>query len=313
MRMALRKSFIVVTTVWLIALIGIHCHTAAVADKTEAPSTELKLQSPKDVPAIAEPRQKEEPQSGSERRWANWSSAVAALFWSACGSALGAFVGGSLFFLWRLRVEKRRSAPTVVRPYLCATDRNHGQETEAEGELMHHHGKRITDPKDLRELKRSHPVWEWNRDPCGRSQGESVIYGPYSTDFDEPGTYSATFEVRALGLPKRNEITDENDLILLELDVNRTTTKVLENGSVVRPQQRVACKYIRAKDLATDDWLKISLSFWSDCQGIWEYRIMANDGQDGKPDNIGKFGHNIKLFFDTVTIEKILRIKLPWD
>jgi hypothetical protein len=108
--------------------------------------------------------------------------------------------------------------------------------------LKHHFGRRNAD----RTLA-DNPVWEWTRDPAGDSQkrgGAAVLYGPYSTDFPEPGTYSAVFRIRGVSFAKPGEIV--NDLVLLELDVAQTV-QLFENGKYVpkvepiphdRPHQR---------------------------------------------------------------------------
>src|SRR5713101_1847330 len=104
-------------------------------------------------------------------------------FLNALGAAAGGFLGVSVFFLVRLGIEKLRARPKLVRRYSCAHDQNVGDANEYEGQLMHHHGRRLTDKTDLKKIGKNAPVWEWTRSRCGREQGDTVIYGPYTTDF----------------------------------------------------------------------------------------------------------------------------------
>jgi len=235
-------------------------------------------------------------------------------FEASLGSAVGGFLGVTLFFLVRLWIEVRRSSPEEIQTYICGNAQNKGQEDECEGELMHHHGKRLSDKNEYIELGASNPLWEWTRDTCGRKPtGASVIYGPYSTDFSEPGMYSATFFIRGIGFSKPDEIID--DLILLEVDVSKMMPQYsTDQGKleIIGAQYKMARQFIRAKHLAKGGWLEFELSFWSDAQGVWEYRIVAYDGLDNKPDNIGKYGANVRILFDKVVVRKINKFKLPW-
>lgn len=234
------------------------------------------------------------------------------IFWSSVGAAAGGFVGVILFFLVRIYFEKSRTQPKVIATYLCGNNRNLGQATEAEGELMHHHGKRVVDPTELQKLDTRHPVWEWTKSPVGRDAGASTIYGPYATDFAKPGPYSAVFRVKATGLSHPDDITD--DVVLLQLDVNKTISEYKPVGqgiSILRAQYQTAIKYVRASELAQKGWVDFELRFYSDAQGVWEYRVTANDGLDSKPDNIGRFGKEVRIIFDTVTIHEIKELQLP--
>ena len=235
------------------------------------------------------------------------------LFWSTVGSALGAFLGVIVFFLVRLCIEWKRSSPEHIRTYLCGNDLNQGQDNEREGELLHHHGERISNETDYRRLGAKNSLWEWTTQPVGRGSGDTVIYGPYSTDFAEPGLYSATFVIRGIGFSKPTEIT--NDLILLELDVNKTMPQLTSSQtgpSIYGVQYKIARHFITVSELAKGGWQKFELRFYSDGQGIWEYRIFAHDGLDNKPDNISKFGTQVRILFDQVIIRKISKLNLPW-
>jgi hypothetical protein len=234
------------------------------------------------------------------------------VFWSSVGAAAGGFIGVILFFLVRVCFEQRRTQPRHVRTYLCGNNRNQGQSTEAEGELMHHHGKRVVDQSELQKMGVDHPVWEWTKDPVGRGAGASTIYGPYATDFAKPGTYSAVFRIKATGLTHPNDITD--DVVLLQLDINNTISEYMptERGvAAVKAQYQAGIRYVRASELAQQGWVDFELHFHSRAQGVWEYRMIANDGLDNKPDNIGRFGEDVKIFFDIVTIHEVKESFLP--
>ena len=142
----------------------------------------------------------------------------------------------------------------------------------------------------------------------GKGTGDAVIYGPYSTDFPEPGLYSATFVLRGIGFTKPAEIID--DLILLEVDVFKT----IPSQSFPAPgvQHKVMRRFIRVSQLAEGGWKKFHLRFYSDGRGLWEYRVFAYDGLDNKPDNIVTFGSQIRILFDKIIIRKINKFSLPW-
>ena len=228
-------------------------------------------------------------------------------FWSAVGSAIGGFCGVIIFFLIRLLIEWKRSKPSEIHTYFCGNDLNQGQSTEMDGDLKHHHGRRISDRADLHALDASNPLWEFTRTAVGRGTGSSVVYGPYSTDFAEPGLYSATFIIRGIGFAKPREII--NDSILLEIDVLKTIPPQTPGPSV---QHKISRKFIRVSELAEGGWQNFELRFYSDGQGLWEYRIFAYDGLDDKPDNISLFGSQIRILFDKVIIRKINKVSLPW-
>jgi hypothetical protein len=235
------------------------------------------------------------------------------IFWSTVGSALGGFLGVIAFFLVRLYIEWKRSSPENIRTYLCGNDQNQGQDREHEGELLHHHGKRVSNESEYRKLEAQNPLWEWTRQAVGRGSGDTVIYGPYSTDFAEPGLYSATFVIRGIGFSKPTEIL--NDVVLLELDVNKTMPQLTSSQAgpaIYGVQYKIARRFIRISELAKGGWQEFELRFSSDGQGIWEYRVFAYDGLDNKPDNIGRFGSDVRILFDRVSIQKISRLKLPW-
>jgi hypothetical protein len=234
------------------------------------------------------------------------------LYWSAFGAAIGSFIGTVLFFIIKLKIEEKRAKPEFIKEYLCGNDLNQGQSTESNGELRHHHGRRVSNHEDLKKLNVDHPVWEWTRTSVGRDKGASTIFGPYSTDFYKPGTYVATFRIKAKGISHPADIT--KDLILLELDINKSTPKYMPmNQSITsfQEQYRVGIRYIRASELAERGWRDYDIRFYSDAEGIWEYRVYANDGLDSKPNNIGTFGENVQIFFDTIKIQRVHEVIMP--
>jgi hypothetical protein len=234
------------------------------------------------------------------------------MFLSAIGSGVGGFIGVIAFFCARVLFEWWRSKPKELKIYLFGNSQNRGQLGEFEGELMHHHGRYVNE-LESRRLGVEHPVWEWTKECVGRDSGASVIYGPYSTDFAEPGLYSCTFCIRGIGFPKEFEI--QNDLILLQLDVNQVTSQyyITEKGPTeLKAQNQIARKFIKASDLARQGWQEFELPFYSDVHGLWEYRVIAYDGLDNKPDNIGKFGFDARIFFDKIIIKQKNKFHLPW-
>jgi hypothetical protein len=234
------------------------------------------------------------------------------LFLSSLGAAIGGFVGVILFFVIKLILEKIRAKPELIKEYLCGNNLNRGQGTESEGELMHHHGRWVSSSADLKKLDVDHPVWEWTRTSVGRGKGASTIYGPYSTDFYKPGTYVATFRIKATGISHPDDIT--KDLILLQLDVNKSTPEYVptkQGITMFSKYYQVGIRYVRASELANRDWINFELRFFSDAEGIWEYRVITNDGLDNKPDNVGAFGGNIRIFFDTIKIQRVREVIMP--
>lgn len=217
---------------------------------------------------------------------------------NALGAAAGGFIGVILFFLVRLIVEKVRARPILMRRYSCAHEQNIGDANEYEGQLMHHHGRRLTEASELQKIDKKAPVWEWNKTPCGREPlGSSVIYGPYTTDFSEPGEYQVSFSVRAFGISKKSELN--HDPIILEFDVTRTAPMYVAtpNGiQVFSPPVTVSKQFVRASDLACGRWVDVPVRFYASGEGVWEYRIHAYDGVSKSLDHIGHFGQNIRFF-----------------
>jgi hypothetical protein len=235
------------------------------------------------------------------------------LFISAIGSAVGGFLGTILWFKFRLDIAKKENKEELIKIYLCANDQNQGQPSESYGELLHHHGKRVTDPNDLKQFDSKYPLWEWSRQEVGTlPRGTSTIYGPYTTDYDEPGLYSVVFKIRAIGLAKPKEII--NDFILMELDINSTNSKLKSLGATISSipkQKRVAIKYVRISDLAKGGWQELKLKFYSDGQGIWEYRVLPYDGIAAQPDNLKSIESNVRIVFDNISIYRIKKLTLP--
>jgi len=233
---------------------------------------------------------------------------------NALGAAAGGFAGVILFFLVRLIIEKIRARPKLLRRYSCAHEQNRGDTNEYEGQLMHHHGRRVAEESELRKIGKAKPVWEWNRTPCGREpHGSSVIYGPYTTDFSEPGEYEVSFSTRAIGISKKSELS--HDPIILEFDITRTTVTYAATPTGIQffnPPITVSKHFVRASDLAQRRWVNVPVRFYATGEGVWEYRIHAYDGVSKPLDHIGHFSQSIRLFFDTIAVKRIRQMVLPW-
>lgn len=234
------------------------------------------------------------------------------VFLNAGGAAFGGFVGVLVFFLFRLLYEIIRCRPKIIRIYKCTSDTNQGQENEVEGELKHHRGKRVDNDRELAALGVKDAVWEWTRDRAGDKKGDSIFYGPYSTDFTEPGLYSISFRIRGKSFTKPTEITE--DVNVLELDVNCITPQLVgvqQAVASVSNHLKVARRFVRVSELAESGWHDFELRIWSDGRGIWEYRAFAFDGESLKSDNLKRFGADVRIFFDKVVIKKLDKIKSP--
>lgn len=239
------------------------------------------------------------------------------IWWTSCGAAVGGFVGTFIFFLDRYGFELWWARPSLIKTYRCANEPNQGQPDEEPGQLMHHHGRRIAEKSEYKKLGASNPIWEWSRTETGRPTDKqpikSIIYGPYSTDCPEPGPYVAIFKIKAIGLAKADEMLAH--LTLLTLDVNHITHEYVafETGRRLDEVHRtVAVSYVRADTLAKEGWQEFKVPFYSDASGKWEYRVIAKDGQGDKPDNISNFGNRVRIFFDTIQIRLVRKLKLPW-
>lgn len=172
-------------------------------------------------------------------------------FLNAFGAVIGGFLGVVLFFLIRLGIARILSWPKHIQTYDCAHEQNIGDTQEYPGQLLHHHGHRITDPQLLKTLSCKKPIWEYTSTACGKiPHGTSVIYGPYTTDFSEPGEYEVVFRVRGYGLTTPSELT--HDPILIELDVTRTSPEIVPIGegiASVPSMVTVSRRYVRHANL----------------------------------------------------------------
>ena len=127
-----------------------------------------------------------------------------------------------------------------------------------------------------------------------------------------PGPILQCFEIKATGLSDPNDILD--DVIIIQLDVNKTISEYIPtvHGVTLNPSQyQIAIKHVRASELAQKGWVNFELPFWSDAQEVWEYRVHVNDGLDNKSNNVGRFGEDVRIFFDTVSILEKKEIHLP--
>jgi len=233
--------------------------------------------------------------------------------WSIIGSAFGGFLGVIVFYLVKWKLEIIKAKPKLVAEYLCANFQNQGQESESEGDLMHHHGHRVHNIDELKKLGALYPVWEWTDEEVGRGKGFSIIYGPYTTDFDEPCIYSITFVIRGTGLKQLENKTD--DQILLELDVNKSTPDyaMKPSGDFLNFnfQNKATLGYVRVSDLAEQGWVDCVLRFYSDAKGIWEYRILPYHGFANAYTKMREINPKARIFFDKIVIHKIPKIQTP--
>jgi hypothetical protein len=235
---------------------------------------------------------------------------------NAAGAAAGGFLGVLLLLLVKWLIEQVGSCPKTIANYQCASDINRGQKNEVEGELKHHHGKRIDDANELIRIGADNPVWEWTRERTGDNPfvngGGSIFYGPYATDLTEPGLYQVIFKIRGIGFTRPEEIT--NDVNLLRLDVNCILPEIVglpQGAANVAKHEDAARRFVRVSELAKEGWQEFILQVWSDGRGTWEYRAWAFDGAGFKPDNFDRLGKDARIFFNTVTIKKISKLNLP--
>jgi hypothetical protein len=234
---------------------------------------------------------------------------VAKAFMAAFGSALGGFLGVMLFYMKKRRDAFQDAEPIFITEYECGIVSNTDPYDYEYGKMRHHRGKPC-------KLDDGRFVWEWTRDKTVSGAGDMTVYGPYTNDYSRPGEYRATFLVKVQGLPE-NKSKLNADPVLLELDVNKVleTTGISKNEIVSKEHQvRVAVKYIKASELIGENWEKIELNYYSDCTGVWEYRIAVFDGtHEKRRDNISKLkcDSDIKLFFDKIKIERISEYRPP--
>ncbi|MDA1275261.1 MAG: hypothetical protein O2960_14625 [Verrucomicrobia bacterium] len=239
--------------------------------------------------------------------------------WTACGSGFGGLLGAIIFFIVRQARIDRKNKPTLVRQYFCVSKANIGQESEFEGDIKHHYGKVA---EDFDKLGVNHPVWEWTRSRSGDKTGTAVLYGPYSTDFPQPGHYAVRFRICATGLPVEKHL--QNDYPLIDLDVNQvrfldgsedtietdkseTQEKVIKKSIEYHRRNftKICRKFVFASELSDGQWHDFELQFHSDAEGQWEYRAFVNDGLHGRRDTMNDFGSSVRIFFDTVALWKL--------
>ncbi len=205
------------------------------------------------------------------------------------------------------------TTPERIRTYLCVSKINVGQEKESKGELEHHSGRAISNPQDYEALGTSCAVWQWSREKSGDKGGNSIFYGPYSTDMTPPGLYSITFRILGKGFPKESDL--ESDVNILELDVVCGMPQIVSTNQgigILETVSKMARRFVRVSELARDGWQDYELRVWSDARGIWEYRAFAFDGL-GYEDNLKDFGSNAKIYFESVTISRLHQRQLIPD
>ncbi len=243
----------------------------------------------------------------------HWSWLTDSGFLSSLGSAVGGFVAILLFFGIRSVVAYFRSRPKLLRTYFCANCLNRGNvEKEMAGEIQHNRGRLVSDKEELKKLGTKNDLWEYSKDPVHGGHGSCIFYGPYSTDFSEPGSYCATFRIRGVGLSRPEELFE--DYILLELDVSKKNTKFVptEKGIAAFQYDTTMCRrFVRITELAAGGWKEFDLHFQADTHGIWEYRCFAYDGLNERADNCSNLGKSVRILFDSVAIKKIRRFEIP--
>ncbi len=132
-------------------------------------------------------------------------------------------------------------------------------------------------------------------------------------DPTEPGLYAVSFRIRGYGFQKPQEISKNWDILMLDVFRTRTETGLAPDGkSVVKypVQEFVARRTIRVSELTRDGWRNYELKFYSDENGLWEYRCAAFDGTQF-PDLIQNCG-SVKIFFDRVQVIKLRNANVPW-
>lgn len=233
---------------------------------------------------------------------------------SAAYGAIAGVVGAIVLNLTQAIVSLFRSKDKKIQILRCAPDYNRGQPEESRGELMHHHGHRLDKPDELKKLGFENPVWEWSTEKTGIKTLHSpstVIYGPYSSGLVEPGAYYARF--RIIGKEFQNTANDEN-LPLLELDILRTREAFCRPQNHVEGEQKqVSIRTVFFKELSDEEWHDFDVPFYFPGEDLWEFRVSAIDGTVGRPDNIKRHGKATRIFFDTITIYKKNKFKLPWE
>lgn len=155
-------------------------------------------------------------------------------------------------------------------------------------------------------------------------EGDSIFYGPYSTDLNEPGKYEIDFYIKGIGFSKPNEII--NDPIILKIDVNEIFNRTEQrqkrgnfmddvlSSIVTYPEMNIiGLKYVKVSDISNSINNKFSIIVTSTGKGIWEFRAFAYDGTSQRADNLSKYEKTTRIIFDKIVINKIKDIKLPWE
>ncbi|WP_125196197.1 hypothetical protein [Leptospira kmetyi] len=150
--------------------------------------------------------------------------------------------------------------------------------------------------------------------------GESIFFGPYTTDLNEPGKYEISFYLKGVGFSTAEEI--KQNYLILELDVNEIIerTEIMDHGTdykILQPatfpqMNTIGKKYIRVNDLISNKNKPFILPITSKGYGIWEYRCFPYDGTDERNDNLAVFEKTVRIFFEKVVIKKVNKFNLPW-
>jgi hypothetical protein len=244
-------------------------------------------------------------------------------FLSLVGSAIGGFIGVIIFFIIRLLIEYFLKKRKLIKTYYIANGINKGNNNEQKGEIMHHHGKLIESIDELKKYNLKQAVWEWTRDQIGVGNGESIFYGPYTTDLYEPGIYEIVYYIYPIGFSKPKEVINDCNILLLDVtEITESTAVVPHKTESMIPKTKILYekyyninvmgnKYIKVSDL-NERLVKFSIYVKSNGIGVWEFRAFAFDGNGDRNNNLEMYPAT-KIFFDKIEIYKIQKLNLPWD
>jgi len=133
-------------------------------------------------------------------------------------------------------------------------------------------------------------------------------------DHTDPGLYSVSFRIRGFGFSKPTEITEDWNVLALDVLRTKRIKGVVAAEKVVEylDHEYFAQRYIRISELAHSKWQEFELRFFSDGRGVCEYRASAFDGFGVNDDTLQLCGSNVRIVFDSVTVQKLREFRLPW-
>ncbi len=194
------------------------------------------------------------------------------IFWSALGGAIGGGIVTSLPWILRTFLKGK------IKRYQSVTEQNHGQNDETRGEIYHGYGNRI--PCNVAQkngINTKIDLWEW-RTGMNKRKASSILYGPYASDFaGKAGNHQVKFKIMGRNFKK------DDDRKIIELEAAKLEAIYIKEGSNIiekQPQNVLCRRFISAKDLARKGFQIYTCKFYSDGNGVWEYRINIYDGVD---------------------------------